>query len=35
MDVRAQRLGVTNWIDVNYPWLLLPIVFGLIAVAIY
>jgi hypothetical protein len=37
MDVRARWLGVTDWIDVNYPWLLiiLPTIFGLIAVAIY
>jgi hypothetical protein len=32
MDVRAPWQGVTNWVDVNYPWLLiiLPIIFGLI-----
>jgi hypothetical protein len=37
MDVRARWQGVTDWVDVNYPWLLiiLPIVFGLIVVAIY
>jgi hypothetical protein len=36
MDVRAQWQGVTNWVDENYPWLLivLPIIFGLIVFAI-
>jgi hypothetical protein len=37
IDFRARWLGVTNWTDVNYPWLLiiLPMIFGLIVVAIY
>jgi hypothetical protein len=32
MDVRARWPGVVDWIDVNYPWLLiyLTILFGLI-----
>jgi hypothetical protein len=37
IDFRARWLGVTNWINVNYPWLLiiLSMIFGLIVVAIY